>query len=236
MKTVATPSRPTQRPPHSAVAAEGARIGDAARAARGPRRSRSRRPRRCWTSRPRGSIVEAVVLLLEDAGAHGGRRVLVDVVLVDGEDLGAGLGLLELEVAGRPELHRPVVVAVDQRVDLEVGVVEDVLLGLAAGAGSPTSRATARDGAAGVGLISEPLKGASSIELARRRGRTRWRSHQQVDPRVAGPPQVDPRGARVGGRHVGVARPEPAGSIRTRRWGRAPSARSRSPSRAAARR
>ncbi len=62
---------------------------------------------------------------------------MVDGLFVDGEDLGAGVAVLQVEVAGGFELDGLVVgIGVDARdVDFEVGVVENVLLALLDGGG-----------------------------------------------------------------------------------------------------
>ncbi len=61
----------------------------------------------------RDGRIEAVVFFLfvfgEGRGGHGGRGVLIDGLLVDGEDLGAGVAVFQVEVAGGFELDGLVV-------------------------------------------------------------------------------------------------------------------------------
>ena len=132
MRIVLTPRKPTQRPPHSAdspprlgmtvpwlplvtTAPAGSESTSQPLEAIPPSSSRRTRPTRRQAAR-----------------AHRGRGVLVNVVLVDGEDLAGAVGFIQVEVAVGFELHRPVFVLVRvESVDLEVGVLEDVFLALA---------------------------------------------------------------------------------------------------------
>ena len=177
--SVATPSRPTQSPLHSA--SESPREDDGRPGSLGVRGARSRARTRRWPS-PGDRRVEPVVLLVvvlgECRGGHGRRGVLVHGLLVDREDLGGAVALLQLEVAGGLELHRLVVrVVVGERdVDLEIGVVEDVLLALLRRRrrrrgqrllGLRTAWRRLRRGFAGLASrSSSSLSGASSIESA----------------------------------------------------------------------
>ena len=241
--SVVTPSMPTQRPLHSASSPrERTRAGDD-RSAAGRGLVRSTTSALAISLRDRR--VEAVVLLVlvlgERRRGHGGRGVLVDGLLVDGEDFRAGVAVLQVEVAGGFELHGLVVgVVVELGTSTSKSVSSKMSFSpfLTAGGGRGRERRLGFDGLARrawrlvvwISLVGEGRQ-LDRIRLAQAQSGRRL----EVDPRIAGPRQVDAREVGIGRRDVGVARLA-AGSPRTRRWRPARSARSRCPSRAGARR
>ena len=224
----------------SATAAAGCR--PAPRRRRRPSRPRPRpRSRRRWPRRRH--------LSSSSSAARAQRRggVLVDVVLVDGEDLGGRVALVDVEVAGGFELdglvvarrcrgHRP-----RSRCPRRCPSrpVESRQGGGADGSASAAGPASGLGLAAGFGGASCVVEGGQLDRVGRGRGRSRRRL--EVDARVAGPAEVDAGGRGLGAGDVRVARA--AGGLGGRRRGLelvaarpARSARSRCRSRAGGRR
>ena len=103
--------------------------------------------------------IETVVLFIffvlgKCRGGHGGGCILVDGLFINGEDFGAGVVVFEIKVAGGFELDGLVIgIAVGQRdVDLEIGVVEDILLAFLDG-----GRRCRRQGRLGLGRLGGGL-------------------------------------------------------------------------------
>ena len=225
MKRVATPSMPTQRPPHSAEAPAAASTGGRPRPRPAAEGALSLSTSQRAGHLARGRLVEAVVLLLLVVGEAGraqrGRRVLVDVLLVDREDLGAGVALLQLEVAGGLELHRSCrrSRSSESRASTSKSVSSKMSFSPLPGGRGRRGRRAASSAGDGLGLAAGGL--AALMFVAAQRGQldrvglaqAEARGHLEVDPRVARPRQVDPREAGVGRRHVRVARPGQRGRL-----------------------